>query len=95
MSHKATIKMELKVTAIRYWETRRGVGYEAKTNFGGTIWNDGDGGGTYLMPTWKKDGSNLTNAQLHNLLPNDVRNGWAYENFLDNLINIYEGQPLL
>ena len=95
MSHKATIKMELKVTAIRYWETRRGVGYEAKTNFGGTIWNDGDGGGTYLMPTWKKDGSNLTNAQLHNLLPNDVRNGWAYENFLDNLINIYEGHPLL
>lgn len=87
--------MELKVTAIRYWETRRGVGYEAKTNFGGTIWNDGDGGGTYLMPTWKKDGSNLTNAELHNLLPNDVRNGWAYENFLDNLINIYEGQPLL
>ena len=87
--------MELKVTAIRYWETRRGVGYEAKTNFGGTIWNDGDGGGTYLMPTWKKDGSHLTNAKLHDLLPKDVRNGWAYENFLDNLINIYEGQPLL
>lgn len=86
--------MELKVTAIRYWETRRGVGYEAKTNFGGTIWNDGDGGGTYLMPTWKKKGS-LTNAQVHNLLPDEVRTGWEYENFLDNLINIYEGQPVL
>lgn len=85
----------MKVVSIRYWETRRGIGYEAVTDFGGTIWNDGDGGGTYLMPTWKKDGSNLTNAQLHDLLPNDARTGWAYEQFLDNLINIYEGTPLL
>ena len=85
----------MKIVSIRYWETRRGIGYEAVTDFGGTIWNDGDGGGTYLMPTWKKDGSNLTNAQLHDLLPDDVRTGWAYEKFLDNLINIHEGTPLL
>ena len=84
----------MKVLNIRYWETRRGIGYEAMTDFGGTIWNDGDGGGTYLMPTWKKEGY-LTNAQLHDLLPNDVRTGLGYENFLDNLVNIHEGQPLL
>jgi hypothetical protein len=84
----------MKVLNIRYWETRRGIGYEAVTDFGGTIWNDGDGGGTYLMPTWKKEGY-LTNAQLHDLLPNDVRTGLGYENFLDNLVNIHEGQPLL
>jgi hypothetical protein len=84
----------MKILNIRYWETRRGIGYEAVTDFGGTIWNDGDGGGTYLMPTWKKEGY-LTNAQLHDLLPNDVRTGLGYENFLDNLINIHEGQPLL
>ena len=84
----------MKVLNIRYWEARRGIGYEAVTDFGGTIWNDGDGGGTYLMPTWKKEGY-LTNAQLHDLLPNDVRTGLGYENFLDNLINIHEGQPLL
>lgn len=80
----------MKVISIRYWETRRGVGYEAVTDFGGTIWNDGDGGGTYLMPTWKKDGSNLTNAQVHDLLPKNVRTGMAYENFLDSLIDQYE-----
>jgi hypothetical protein len=84
----------MKILNIRYWETRRGIGYEAVTDFGGTIWNDGDGGGTYLMPTWKKEGY-LTNAQLHDLLPNDVRTGLGYENFLDNLVNIHEGQPLL
>jgi len=84
----------MKVIKIRYWETRRGIGYEAVTDFGGTIWNDGDGGGTYLLPTWKKEGY-LTNAQVHDLLPPDVRTGWAYEQFLDNLINIYEGTPLL
>lgn len=84
----------MKVVKIRYWETRRGIGYEAVTDFGGTIWNDGMGGGTYLLPTWKKDGY-LTNAQVHDLLPADVRTGWAYEQFLDNLINIYEGTPLL
>ena len=84
----------MKILNIRYWETRRGIGYEAVTDFGGTIWNDGDGGGTYLMPTWKKE-RYLTNAQLHDLLPNDVRTGLGYENFLDNLINIHEGQPLL
>ena len=39
----------LKVTSIRYFETRRGVGYECKTNNKDvSIWNDGNGGGTYI-----------------------------------------------
>jgi len=39
----------MKVTSIRYWETRQGVGYEAKTDQG-SIWNDGNGGATYHEP---------------------------------------------
>jgi hypothetical protein len=38
----------MKVIRVRYFETRRGLGYEAKTNNGGTIWNDGSGGETYF-----------------------------------------------
>jgi hypothetical protein len=41
--------MKLKVTSYREFDTRRGVGYESKTNIKGlSIWNDGDGGGTYF-----------------------------------------------
>jgi len=40
---------DLKVTSLRYFETRRGVGYECKTNIPNvTIWNDGMGGFTYF-----------------------------------------------
>jgi hypothetical protein len=39
----------LQVTSVRYFETRRGLGYECKTNVRGiSIWNDGDGGHTYV-----------------------------------------------
>lgn len=45
----------LKITAIRYFETRRGVGYECQTNEDGvTIWNDGMGGITFIEGTWSK-----------------------------------------
>ena len=41
--------MELQVSSIRYFETNRGVGYQAKTNIKGVeILNDGHGGETYL-----------------------------------------------
>ena len=40
---------ELKVTSIRYFETNRGVGYDAKTKYG-SILNDGNGGATYFYP---------------------------------------------
>ena len=43
----------LTVTKIRYFETRRGVGYECQTNVKGiTIWNDGNGGITFLDGAW-------------------------------------------
>jgi hypothetical protein len=33
---------KLTVTSVRYFETRRGLGYEAKTSVPGvSIWNDG------------------------------------------------------
>tara|TARA_R110001606_G_scaffold56983_4_gene137992 strand:- start:234 stop:518 length:285 start_codon:yes stop_codon:yes gene_type:complete len=39
--------MKLKVTSYREFDTRRGVGYECKTNIKGlSIWNDGHGGPT-------------------------------------------------
>lgn len=39
----------LEVVKVRYFETRRGLGYECKTNHKGvTIWNDGNGGGTFI-----------------------------------------------
>jgi len=39
----------LKVTSVRYFETRRGLGYECKTNVRGiSIWNDGMGGQTFV-----------------------------------------------
>ena len=41
--------MKLKVTSYREFNTRRGVGYESKTNIKGlSVWNDGDGGCTYF-----------------------------------------------
>ena len=43
------MKAEMKVTSTRYFETRRGLGYECKTNIIGlSIWNDGQGGNTFL-----------------------------------------------
>ena len=39
----------LKVTSVRYFKTRRGLGYECKTNVRGiSIWNDGNGGQTFV-----------------------------------------------
>ena len=41
------------VKSVRYFETNRGLGYEAKTNEG-SIWNDGMGGPTYFEPLYPK-----------------------------------------
>ena len=39
----------LQVKSVRYFETRRGTGYECKTNVRGiSIWNDGNGGQTFV-----------------------------------------------
>ena len=50
------------VKGIRYFETRRGLGYEAKTNLG-SIWNDGQGGCTYFEPDYNMGLKN----RLHHL----------------------------
>jgi|TARA_R110000782_G_scaffold41085_3_gene94509 hypothetical protein len=70
----------LKVTDIRYFQTRRGVGYECQTNVKGiTIWNDGNGGATFLDGAW------ADKKQFQELRDMD----------LENLINIFEKQPII
>lgn len=45
----------LKVKSIRYFETNRGTGYQAKTNIPGEeIVNDGTGGPTYVKGMYRK-----------------------------------------
>ena len=46
-----TMIKNITVKSVRYYETSRGVGYEAKTNEG-SIWNDGNGGATYFRPKY-------------------------------------------
>jgi hypothetical protein len=65
----------MKVKSIRYFETRRGLGYEAKTQFG-TIWNDGNGGCTYFEHDGSEEGKALRNTP---------------EDELEQAINIFEG----
>jgi len=70
----------LKVTNIRYFQTRRGVGYECQTNVKGiTIWNDGNGGATFLDGAW------ADKKQFQELRDMD----------LENLINVFEKQPMI
>jgi len=59
-----------KVTSTRYFETRRGLGYECTTNVKGiSIWNDGQGGGTYLNNDNMNDEfHHLTEDQLEKLI---------------------------
>ena len=41
--------IKLKVVDIRYYKTRRGIGYQCKTNIDGVeICNDGNGGPTFV-----------------------------------------------
>lgn len=43
---------DLQVTSVRYFDTRRGIGYECKTNISNVeIWNDGMGGPTFIAPS--------------------------------------------
>ena len=61
----------MRVTNIRYFETNRGLGYQCKTNINGIeIWNDGNGGATYLDGTFKstKNFEHLSEEQLEGLI---------------------------
>lgn len=70
---------KLQVTSVRYFETNRGLGYQAKTNVPTVeIWNDGHGGCTYL------EGS-ATNVAPYKQLD------WDNEDQLEELIDHYEG----
>ncbi len=66
----------MEVKSIRYFETNRGLGYEAKTNKG-SIWNDGSGGCTYFEPDYNKG---YTMKEFNHLKEND----------LEKLIDVYE-----
>ena len=63
------------VKSVRYFETNRGLGYEAKTNEG-SIWNDGMGGCTYFEAKYPK----FSNKDFAHLSECD----------LESFINIYE-----
>jgi len=68
----------MKVKSVKYFETSRGLGYEAKTNEG-SIWNDGNGGATYFEPKYPK----YTNKDFGDFIYD--------ERILESLINKYEG----
>ena len=57
----------LKVTSVRYFPTRRGLGYEAKTETG-TIWNDGMGGGTYYEASGQGRNHSYTERELEGFI---------------------------
>jgi len=64
-------QLKLAVTEVRYFETRRGTGYQCTTNVKNVeIWNDGNGGGTWIPPhgTYTKPYSELTGMELESLI---------------------------
>ena len=66
--------MNLEVSSIRYFETNRGIGYQAKTNLEGVkILNDGNGGETYIETETPK----RENKELYEL------SEWDLEALLD------------
>ena len=76
------MEKQLKVTSVRYFKTRRGLGFECKTNIKGlTIWNDGNGGGTYLDFDFNKFKEKELYQKLYELTEMD----------LEHFINVYEG----
>ena len=63
--------LKLKVISVRYCETRRGTGYQCKTNKKNVeIWNDGNGGGTYITPhhPYTKPYNHMTEEEMENLI---------------------------
>ena len=61
----------MKVISVRYFETNRGLGYQCKTNIQGVeIWNDGNGGATYLDGSYKhkKNFNHLSESDLEKLI---------------------------
>ena len=65
------MKKTITVKSVRYFETRRGVGYEAKTDKG-SILNDGNGGATYFEANYpeyhNKDFQNFSESDLESFI---------------------------
>ena len=59
------MKTKIKISKIKYFKTRRGIGYIVTTNVG-HIYNDGNGGETYVDGNWK--GENLNEFQLEEII---------------------------
>lgn len=77
---------DLEVINVRYYETRKGIGYEARTNVKGvSIWNDGHGGETYLSHNKETRDFKLVNEYKN------LYSRLYSEQYLEKLINIYEG----
>lgn len=61
--------MSLKVTDIRYFETRRGVGYVCETNNENVmICNDGNGGATYIVSNGTSMYDDLDEIKLEEII---------------------------
>ena len=83
---------KLTVTSVRYFETRRGLGYEAKTSVPGvSIWNDGMGGGTYVSSSL----AYFNHGDFHKeFFPDITYASIDYENALEEVINNYENRTM-
>ena len=76
------INEKLKVLGVRYFNTRRGLGYECKTNkLNVVIWNDGQGGGTFIAPYYP--------------YTKDYQDIMENESDLEDLINEFEGVTVI
>ena len=76
---------ELKIEGVRYWETRNGVGYEAKTQYG-SIWNDGNGGNTYF------ENSEAEHSKYRNIHEQDLEEAINKYEGIDALFEVDEGK---
>lgn len=79
----------IKVTSVRYFETRRGIGYQCETNLGFEIWNDGDGGGTYATGAGVLPNRTVREI-LRKAFPDADPQSYEIERELESLINKYE-----
>ena len=65
------MKKTITVKSVRYFETNRGLGYEAKTDKG-SILNDGNGGATYFEANYpenhNKDFQNFSESDLESFI---------------------------
>ncbi len=70
---------DLQVKSVRYFKTRRGLGYECRTNLKSiSIWNNGTGGPTFI------DGNEYTKDYRLVRKYSEVYNEYALEKLIDD-----------